>query len=277
MRIKVCSLILFFFGCYNNFLADSLLIQVKVVDDCIEAKILNNKIKGVKFYRGNLKKDMLSEEKEIKDVSGNKISFEKDDSKWVTIYIEDTKDFKLASLMECCKDLEIVLIDEDTLKIPRTFFSGLNDSFYGCENLKICSLKSIIDSYMKNFFSFKFKCAFEKCEKLRYVNFENMQENIGLWLTPGLLLRPFRGCNNLIAIFVNKDANDFLFKMAPNGDVYFLCYKGAKDTLTKKVGKKYHSRIIEVDNQEQVLNFFIANKDMGKEELRKKFQDTFVK
>ena len=109
--------------------------------------------------------------------------------------------------MECCKDLEIVLIDEDTLKIPRTFFSGLNDSFYGCENLKICSLKSIIDSYMKNFFSFKFKCAFEKCEKLRYVNFENMQENIGLWLTPGLLLRPFRGCNNLIAIFVNKDAN----------------------------------------------------------------------
>ena len=45
MRIKVCSLILFFFGCYNNFLADPLLIQVKVVDNCIEAKILNNKIK----------------------------------------------------------------------------------------------------------------------------------------------------------------------------------------------------------------------------------------
>lgn len=277
MRIKVCSLILFFFGCYNNFLADPLLIQVKVVDDCIEAKILNNKIKGVKFYRGKLTKDMLSEEKEIKDVTGNKIRFAKDDSKWVTIYIEDTKDFKLASLMERCKDLEIVLIDGDALKIPRTFFSGINDSFYGCENLKICSLKSIIDSYMKNFFSFKFKCAFKNCGKLIYVNFENMQENIGHWPTPGLLLRPFRGCNNLVAIFVNKDANDFLFKMAPDDDVYFLCYKGAKDRLVKNVNKKYHSRIIEVDNQEDVLNFFIANKDMDNDDLRKKFQDTFVK
>ncbi len=277
MRIKVCSLILFFFGCYNNFLADSLLIQVKVVDDCIEAKILNNKIKGVKFYRGNLKKEMLDEGKEIKDVNGNKISFEKDDSKWVTIYIEDTKDFKLNSLMECCKDLEIVLIDEEALKIPRTFFRGLKDSFNGCENLKICSLKSIIDSYTKKIFSIKFKCAFEKCENLRYVNFENMQENIGFLDTPRRFFRPFCGCNNLIAIFVNKDANDFFFKMAPSDDVYFLCYKGAKDTLTKKVGKKYHSRIIEVENQEEVLNFFIANKDMDKEELRKKFQDTFVK
>lgn len=65
--------------------------------------------------------------------------------------------------------------------------------------------------------------------------------------------------------------------MAPDDDVYFLCYKGAKDTLTKKVGEKYHSRIIEVDNQEDVLNFFIENKDMDKDDLRKKFQDTFVK
>lgn len=276
MRIKVCSLILFLFGCYNNFLADPLLIQVKVVDDCIEAKILNNKIKGVKFYRGNLTKEMLSEEKEIKDVNGNKISFEKDGSKWVTIYIEDTKDFKLTSLMERCKDLEMVLIDDEALKIPRTFFSGLTYSFCGCENLKICSLKSVIDSYRKNFLP-KFHGSFKKCENLRYVNFENMQENIGFLSSPTWPNKSFHGCNNLIAIFVNKDANDFLFKMAPNDDVYFLCYKGAKDTLTKKVGKKYHSRIIEVNNQEDVLNFFIANKDMGKDDLRKKFQDTFVK
>lgn len=275
MRIKVCSLLWFLFGFYNNFLADPLLIQVKVVDDCIEAKILNNKIKGVKFYRGNLTKDMLSEEKEIKDVNGNKISFAKDDSKWVTIYIEDTKDFKLASLMKGCKDLEIVLIDDEALKIPRTF-SGSQDWFYECENLKIISLKSIINSYTRGWAG-KFPGAFKWCSNLRYVNFENMQENIGFLTTPLGLSSPFYKCKKLVAIFVNKDANDFFFKMAPDDDVYFLCYKGAKDTLTKKVGEKYHSRIIEVDNQEDVLNFFIENKDMDKEELRKKFQDTFVK
>ena len=275
MRIKVCSLILFFFGCYNNFFADPLLIQVKVVDDCAEAKILNKKIKDIKFYRGKLTKEMLDEGKEIKDVTGNKISFEKNDSKWVTIYIEDTEDFKLLCLMERCKDLEIVLFDEETLKIPKTLSGGLIDSFCGCENLKICSLKSIIHSYTKE--NSKISGVFKNCENLRYVNFENMQENIDYWSTPTFFLRPFRGCNNLIAIFVNKDANDFLFKMAPDDDVYFLCYKGAKDTLTKKVDKKYHSRIIEVDNQEDVLNFFIANKDIGKDDLRKKFQDTFVK
>ena len=275
MRIKVCSLILFFFGCYNNFLADPLLIQVKVVDECIEAKILNNKIKGVKFYRGNLTKDMLSEEKEIKDVNGNKIPFAKDDSKWVTVYIEDTKDLKLDSLMGCCKDLEIVLIDEEALKIPRTFL-GLNNIFYGCENLKICSLKSIIDGCKKGPGN-RILGVFKNCKNLRYVNFENMQEHIGFFSTPTWPNKSFHGCNNLIAIFVNKDANDFLFKMAPDDDVYFLCYKGAKDTLTKKVGEKYHSRIIEVDNQEDVLNFFIENKDMDKDDLRKKFQDTFVK
>lgn len=275
MRIKVCSLLWFLFGFYNNFLADPLLIQVKVVDDCIEAKILNNKIKGVKFYRGNLTKDMLSEEKEIKDVNGNKISFAKDDSKWVTVYIEDTKDFKLASLMQGCKDLEIVLIDEEALKIPRTF-SGSQDWFYECENLKIISLKSIINSYTRGWAG-KFPGAFKWCSNLRYVNFENMQENIGFLTTPTWPLKSFHGCNNLIAVFVNKEAINFFVKMAPDDDVYFLCYKGAKDTLTKKVWGKYHSRIIEVDNQEDVLNFFIANKDMDKESLRKKFQDTFVK
>lgn len=275
MRIKVCSLLWFLFGFYNNFLADPLLIQVKVVDDCIEAKILNNKIKGVKFYRGNLTKDMLSEEKEIKDVNGNKISFAKDDSKWVTIYIEDTKDFKLDSLMKGCKDLEIVLIDEEALKIPRTF-SGLSDIFNGCENLKICSLKSIIDGCKKGIGD-RIAAVFKNCKNLRYVNFENMQEHIGFFSTPRWPFKSFHGCNNLIAVFVNKEAINFFVKMAPNNDVYFLCYKGAKDTLTKKVGKKYHSRIIEVDNQEDVLNFFIENKDMDKEELRKKFQDTFVK
>lgn len=275
MRIKVCSLLWFLFGCYNNFLADPLLIQVKVVDDCIEAKILNNKIKGVKFYRGKLTKDMLSEEKGIKDVTGNKISFKKDDSKWVTVYVEDTKDFKLDSLMKGCKDLEIVLIDEEALKIPRTFF-GINESFNGCENLKICSLKSIIDGCKKGIGN-RIAAVFKNCKNLRYVNFENMQEHIGFFSTPPCPNKSFHGCNNLIAVFVNKDANDFLFKMAPDDDVYFLCYKGAKDTLTKKVGEKYHSRIIEVENQEEVFNFFIENKDMDKEELRKKFQDTFVK
>lgn len=275
MRIKVCSFILFLFSCYNNFLADPLLIQVKVVDDCIEAKILNNKIKGVKFYRGNLTKEMLDEGKEIKDVNGNKISFEKDDSKWVTIYIEDTKDFKLASLMECCKDLEIVLIDEEALKIPRTFL-GLNNIFYGCENLKICSLKSIIDGCKKGPGN-RMAGVFKNCKNLRYVNFENMQEHIGYFSTPTWPFKSFHGCNNLIAVFVNKEAINFFVKMAPDDDVYFLCYKGDKDILVKNVGEKYESRIIEVDNQEEVLKFFIENKDMQKDCLRKKFQDTFVK
>lgn len=270
--IKIVCFLLFstevFAGNANG--NDCVAIQIKVVDDCSSANVVGTVFDGMRFYRGRLTLDTLNDDLEIKDVQKGVVTFNKDDSKWVTVYIPNVSERSFSSFFSGAvavgqKQTEIILFDDNVDKIVDVNGFLLNNS-----SVKVVSFKSLTKDFAGTLSLTE--CFAKKATNLKYINLENMCQH-DIWYKSSAFM--FSDCDNLVAIFINENVDDLMFCKAPK-DTYFCCYKGCKDKIVKNVGEKYKDRIIEINNQENVLNFFIANKDILKGELKKMFEDKFV-